>query len=60
MGTRSEIGEFKGHPTITIFTGREYKGREESITLGIRKAEAVCEEIDAIRIFMDQSEGARK
>jgi len=60
METRSEIGEFKGHPTITIFTGREYKGREESITLGIRKAEAVCEEIDAIRIFVDQNERERK
>lgn len=50
----AEEGEFKGHPIITIFTGHEYQGKEEKITMGIRKAQAIDDCIDAIRIFVDK------
>lgn len=50
----AEEGEFKGHPTIKIYTGHEYKGEEEYITMGIRKAAAVCDVIDAIYAFVDK------
>lgn len=51
---RAEEGEFKGHPTITIYTGHEYQGKEEKITMGIRKAQAIDDCIDSIRIFVDK------
>jgi len=58
---RAEEGEFKGNPTITIYTGHEYQGREEKITMGIRKARAVDDCIDAIRTFVDKhSKGVRE
>lgn len=52
---RAEEGEYKGNPTITIFTGHEYQGQEEKITMGIRKARAVDDCIDAIRSFVDRN-----
>jgi hypothetical protein len=54
--SRTEESEFKGHPTITVFTGREYQGKEENIILGLRKATAIVDEIDAIRRFVDKHE----
>jgi hypothetical protein len=51
---RAEEGEFKGYPIITIYTGKVYKEDEEKITLGVRKAAAVDECIDAIRVFVDK------
>ena len=51
-----EIGEYKGHPTITIFTGKEYQGEAEKITLGIRKAKAICDQIDHIYKFVREHE----
>lgn len=51
---RAEEGEFKGNPTISIYTGHEYQGKEEKITMGIRKAQAIDDCIDAIRIFVDK------
>ena len=49
MTARAEETEYKGNPTITIFTGHAYKGEEESISFGLRKAQAVDDCIDAIR-----------
>lgn len=51
---RAEEGEFKGNPFITIYTGHEYQGREEKITMGIRKARAIDDCIDALRAFVDK------
>ena len=48
---RAEEGEFKGNPTITIYTGHAWKDKEEYITMGIRKAQAVDDCIDAIRVL---------
>lgn len=56
MGKRScEIGDFKGYPIIKVFTGKEYKGEPECVTLGVKKAAAVCEHIDEIRAFVDKN-----
>jgi len=52
---RAEVGEYKGWPIITVFTGHEYNGREESIIMGVRKAQAVDDCIDAIRVFVDKN-----
>jgi hypothetical protein len=61
MKARAEEGDFKGNPTITIFTGHEYQGKEEQITMGIRKARAVDDCIDAIRQFVDKhGKGAKR
>ena len=56
-----EIGNFKGSPTITIFTGRRWTGqdgeeREESITMGVRKAAAICDYIDSLRQFVEKNQ----
>jgi hypothetical protein len=56
-GIYAEEGEFKGYPTITIFTGKEYQGKKENVTLGVRKAAAICDCIDSIRRFVDKNEG---
>jgi hypothetical protein len=56
----SEEGTFKGWPIITIYTGRSYKGEEEKVVLGVRKAAAVDDCIDAIRIFVDKNRGKEK
>jgi len=57
---RAEEGEFKGYPTITFFTGREYKGEEVRVTMGLDKAQAVDDCIDALRAFVDKHTGGRK
>lgn len=38
---RAEEGEFKGYPIITFYTGHEYQGKEEFVSMGLRKAQAV-------------------
>jgi hypothetical protein len=52
-----EISLYKGCPVITVWTGRLYKGEEEFVTLGPKKAAAVCDQIDYIRRFVEQTEG---
>ena len=49
----AEVGDWKGYPVITIFSGREYRGEPEKVTLGLHKARAVDDCIDAIRAFVD-------
>lgn len=49
----AEVGDWKGYPVITVFTGREYRGEPEKVTLGLHKARAVDDCIDAIRMFVD-------
>ncbi len=54
-----EIEIYKGHPVIKIWTGKVWKDEEEYIALGVRKAAAICDQIDHIRRFVDQAEGTR-
>lgn len=57
MGFKApEEGTYKGYPTLKIFTGKVYEGEEEYISLGVRKAAAVCEHIDHIRAWVDKHE----
>ena len=51
---RAEEGSYQGYPTITVFTGHEYNGEPEKVTMGLRKAKAVDDCIDAIRVFVDK------
>ena len=51
-----EIGDYKGHQTITIFTGKEYKGEAEKITLGVRKAKAIIDNVDWLYKFVKDNE----
>ena len=51
-----DIKDFKGYPVIVIYTGKEYKGEEETVTLGVRKAKAVLDNVDYIRQFVDANE----
>ena len=54
-----EESEYKGHPIIKIFTGKQYQGEEEYVSLGVRKAAAICDQIDYIRKFIDKHEGGK-
>jgi hypothetical protein len=56
MSKAPDITEFKGFPVIKVYTGKEYKGEEEYITLGVRKAAAICDQIDHIRKFVADNE----
>lgn len=57
MGFRApEEGAFKGYPTLKIFTGKVYNDEEEFISVGVRKAAAICDNIDYIRAFVDKHE----
>jgi hypothetical protein len=49
----AEVGDYKGWPVITVFTGRTYRNEPEYVTLGLHKARAVDDCIDAIRVFVD-------
>jgi hypothetical protein len=42
--SRAEAGEFRGQPVITIYTGHEYQGTEEMVTMGVRKTAAMCDQ----------------
>lgn len=56
MSSCCEESEYKGYPTIKVFTGREYNGEKEYVSMGVKKAGAVCEQIDVIRRFVDRHE----
>ncbi len=58
-GIYAEEGEYKGYPTITIYTGKEYQGKKEYVSLGLRKAAAICDTIDSIRRFVDRHENPK-
>lgn len=47
--------EYKGYPVAKIYTG-EYKGETQYITLGLRKAQAVLDNIDRLRRWVDENE----
>jgi hypothetical protein len=62
MTTRApEYETYKSHDLIKIYTGRKWKDKngdeqEESISFGSKKAQAICDNIDAIRIFAKKGE----
>jgi len=60
MATRAAVREFKGYPAIKIFTGWEYKGKKDYITTRVRKAAALCHEIDEIGTSVDQKDFCKK
>jgi len=53
---RTTTGDFNGSPVITIYTGHVYMGKEESVTLGLRKVKAMLRCIDALRGFVEKQE----
>jgi len=46
--------QYKGYPVIVVYTGKEYNGEDEKIMLGVRKAAAICDNIDYIRRFVEK------
>jgi len=62
MGKQSpEYEIFKGYDMIRVFTGRTWTDKDgdeqaESITFGLRKAQAICEHIDEIRRFAERGD----
>ena len=46
---------FKGYDVCKIYTG-EYMGEAQYLTLGLKKAQAVLENIDALRKWVDRKE----
>ena len=49
--TRPIVGEFKGHPTLTLPTGSKY-----GFTFGLGKARAILDNLDAIRAFLGETD----
>ena len=47
------FGDYKGNPVIHIYTGRQYQGEDEKVTLGLTKARAILDNIDWLRKFVD-------
>jgi len=47
--------EYKGYPVAKIYTG-EFKGEAQFLMLGLKKAQAVLENIDRLRQWVDQKE----
>ena len=52
-----EEDDYKGSPILRIYTGKIYKGEEEYISFGVRKAAAICEYIDTIRAWVEKNGG---
>jgi len=46
---------FKGHDVCKIYTG-EYNGESQYLTMGLKKAQAVLENIDRLRQWVDRKE----
>lgn len=55
-----EEGLFNGYPVLKVFTGYQYRNDDESIVLGVRKAAAICDQIDHIRMFVDKHENLKR
>ena len=51
--------EYKGYPVCKIYTG-EYQGESQFLTLGLKKAQAILENIDRLRQWVDQNENKHK
>lgn len=57
-----EEGQYKGYPVLNIFLGKYQSGEDDVFTIGVKKAVAICEQIDYIRRFADkhQKQGGGK
>lgn len=52
-----EEGVFKGYPVLKIVLGKKYQSDENDLMIiGVKKAVAICEQIDYIRRFADKHE----
>ena len=50
-----EEGLFKGYPVLKIVVGKKYQSDEDDVMIiGVKKAVAICEQIDYIRQFADK------
>lgn len=47
--------EYKGFPVAKIYTG-EYKGESQFVMLGLKKAQAILDNIDRLRQWVDKQE----
>jgi hypothetical protein len=55
-----KTGEYKGAPTFSVLTGiNSQSGEEYWFTFGLKKAQAVLENIDQLRKWVDQNERKR-
>ena len=36
--------EYNNWPVLKVYTGKQYKGEDECIMLGVRKAAAICDQ----------------
>jgi hypothetical protein len=51
--------EYKGYPVAKIYIN-EYQGESQFLTLGLKKAQAILENIDRLRQWVDQHENKHK
>jgi hypothetical protein len=52
-----EEGFFKGYPVLKIVLGKKYQSdKDDLMVIGVKKAVAICEQIDYIRRFADKHE----
>lgn len=51
-----KTGEYKGSPTFSVLTGVSKNGEEFWFTFGVKKAQAILENIDRLRKWVDQNE----
>ena len=52
---------YKGHDLIVIYTGKTWtdkdgEERRDEISFGVKKAQAICDNIDAIRKFAERGD----
>jgi hypothetical protein len=52
--TYTREGEYKGYPTLSICYMRDEE-EKTLISFGVKKAEAICDHIDEIRVFADKN-----
>lgn len=50
--------EYKGYPVCKILTGF-WKEEPQYLTLGVKKAAAILENIDRLRMWVDKNEGGK-
>ena len=51
--------EYKGYPVAKIYTG-EYKGESQFMMIGLKKAQAILDNIDRLRQWVYEQEGNMK
>jgi len=55
-----EEGQYMGYPVLNIVIGKKWQTDEDDVmSIGVKKAVAICEQIDYIRRFADKYEKKR-